>query len=144
MIDGLIQFAIDIGIEVLTWDFKYPVRAIYLHIPNTKPVIGYCPQLENDMCLFRTIFSEELGHHFTSTGRALPKEYYNYADRITISRVEYRAMRWGANFLMPISRLDKALKEGNTETWQLAEYFRVTEEFIKFRLNLPDFRNCRF
>jgi len=143
VIDSLIQFAIDSEIEVTTWDFKPPVRAIYIHLPDSKPVIAYCPKLENDTCLFRTVFSEELGHHFTSVGHALPKEYYNYADRLVISKAEYKAMRWGANFLMPISQLIYAAKEGNKEIWQIADYFTVTEEFVKFRLSLPDYQEFK-
>jgi len=137
MIDSLIQFAIDSEIEVTTWDFKPPVRAIYIHLPDSKPVIAYCPKLEHDTYLFRTVFSEELGHHFTSVGHALPKEYYNYADRLVISRAEYKAIRWGALFLMPIDQLLGVIGK-TTETWEIAEYFAVTEEFVKFRLNLPD------
>lgn len=140
MDENLVQFAMDNGIEVLTWNYSPPFRAIYLHLTGSKPVIGYIPGLEKDIALFRSVFAEELGHHFTSAGHALADRHINYGEQLKISQVEHRALYWGALFLMPLEELIQAVESGLEEIWELAEHFRVTEEFISFRAGLKDFQ----
>ena len=45
--------------------------------------------------------------------------------------MEERATRWAVQELIPADKLLSAFKNGYTEVWQLAEYFNVTENFIK-------------
>ena len=87
---------------------------------------------------FRCVLAEELGHHYTTVGSCLPRTYFHYRDRVEVSRAEYRALRWAAQWLMPLDKLAQALKRGIVEIWDLADYFYVTEDMAKFRLNLPD------
>ena len=49
-------------------------------------------------------------------------------------RMEYRANKWAIKKLAPKDEMKKAIENGNTEVWQLAEYFGITEEMIKFAM----------
>jgi len=139
LINSLIELATNSGVEVYQWNFEYPVRAIYISLTGCKPTIGYCPCLEWDARLFREVFSEELGHHFAAAGRSLT--HTCYADRLQLSITEYRARRWGAEFLMPISNLITVIESGIDSNWELADHFVVNLDFLEFRLSLPDFQN---
>ncbi len=48
-----------------------------------------------------------------------------------IEKHEYKADKWAVKNLLTESDLDEAVAEGNTELWQLAEYFGVTEDLMK-------------
>ena len=49
---------------------------------------------------------------------------------------EYRADKWVIQNLVPFDKLLNALKQGITEIWSLAEYFDITEDYIKKALTL--------
>ncbi len=75
---------------------------------------------ELNVCL-----AHELGHQFKNA-------FYDISSTFeTRERQEARATRWAVNELVPISKLLKAFKSGRTEIYDLAEYFNVTEEFIR-------------
>ena len=44
---------------------------------------------------------------------------------------EYRANKWAFEFHMPYEELLLVIMDGNTEVWQIAEYFDVTYDFVK-------------
>ena len=44
---------------------------------------------------------------------------------------EYKAMRWAIQKLIPYDQFCLALRHGIRKTWELAEYFTVTEDFIR-------------
>lgn len=140
MDERLIHYAYTQGIEVTTWMFRPPIRAMYCHLPGCVPVIGYHPDMNNDYKLFRTIFSEELGHHFTSAGHKLPQRHFNYSDRLMISKIEYQAMQWGAKFLISLEKLIQTDLCNFESVHELADHFDVTEDFMAFRLRLTDFQ----
>ena len=48
-----------------------------------------------------------------------------------IEKHEHKADKWAITRLIPEEALDDAVAAGNTELWQLAEHFGVTEEFMK-------------
>ena len=48
-----------------------------------------------------------------------------------IKQHENHADKWAIKKLIPKDELDKAVSEGHTEVWDLADYFNVTEEFIR-------------
>ncbi len=51
-------------------------------------------------------------------------------------RYEYRADKWAIQKLIPFDRLSDALSKGIKTIWELAEYFEVTEDYIKKALKL--------
>jgi hypothetical protein len=73
----------------------------------------------------RQMLAHELGH--CSTGA-----FYNrHAKRDLRQKHENRADQWAIKKLISKVELDFAVSTGHTELWDLADYFGVTEEFMK-------------
>lgn len=73
----------------------------------------------------RVHMGHELGHCATGS-------FYNrYSDFDLRQRHENRADKWAIAQLVPVDELDEAVANGCTELWELAEWFGVTEQFIK-------------
>ncbi|WP_378955425.1 ImmA/IrrE family metallo-endopeptidase [Pelosinus sp. sgz500959] len=136
MPDAMLQLAKDEGIKVEVFDFVPPVRGIYYAGEDTPPIIGLDSSLMSDSPLLRSVLAEELGHHFTTVGCFMPRQFYNHSDRLHISKIEFKAMRWAVNHLMPEDDLIDVIGSGLYEPWEIAEHFNVVEEFAKFRLRL--------
>lgn len=69
--------------------------------------------------------AHELGHCATGA-------FYNcYAARELRQKHEQRANRWAYKKLIPEDELAEALRKGYREPWELAEYFDVTEPFLR-------------
>lgn len=135
----LFALGASVGIKFEWWDFKPPLEAVYWEIPGLPPIVGLAHSLHNaSRAYFRCVLAEEIGHRFTTVGNAIPRTFYRYRDRLEVDRVEYRALKWAALYLMPLNKLVQAFKEGIVERWELAEYFDVTEQMVDFRLKLPD------
>lgn len=133
---GLVKYAEANGIRVEYWDFAPPLEAVYWSAPGLgiPPVIGLSRSLFSCRAHFRTVLAEELGHHFISARNGLPKTFFHYRDRLEVRREEQRALQWAARFLIPTNKLREAVKRGIKECWELAEYFGVDEELVRFRL----------
>lgn len=73
----------------------------------------------------KVVLAHELGHCITGS----------FYDKHTIKtnryKLEGKAKRWSYKKLVPFKELQSACEQGYTEYWQLAEYFDVTEEFIR-------------
>lgn len=132
----MLQLAKDEAVAIEFFCFSPPIRGIYYVEENLPPIIGLDHSLTHDTPLLRCILAEELGHHFTTCGCFIPRQFYNYSDRLHISKIEFKAMRWAVNYLMPDDDLLDVIGSGLYEPWELAEHFNVTEEFAKFRLRL--------
>jgi Zn-dependent peptidase ImmA (M78 family) len=139
---SLLKMAYEHGIVLEYWDFQPPLEAVYWAAPGLPPVIGLSNSLFKSRAYFRCVLAEELGHHFTTVGQAIPRTFFHYShrNRLRIARAEYQAMSWAAQYLVPHKKLSEALKKGIIKRWELAEYFDVTEEMINFRLKLQDFK----
>ena len=48
-----------------------------------------------------------------------------------IEKHECKAWKWAAQNYITEGELDEAVAEGHTELWDLAEYFGITEDFMK-------------
>ena len=69
--------------------------------------------------------AHELGHQATCS-------FYKVNSKFeTRTRMEERATRWAVEQLIPSEDLINAFKKGYTEVWQLAEYFDMSEDFIR-------------
>lgn len=53
-----------------------------------------------------------------------------------IEKHEYKADKWAVHRILPIEDLKSAVRQGHTEIWDLAEYFGVTEDFIRRALDI--------
>lgn len=135
--DSLLTLAEQENIIVEQFPFHHPLMGIYLHESGKVPIIGLSTFISSNVER-RCIMAEELGHHFTSAGISISTkcEFYNYLERSEISRTEYKALKWAANYLMPEHDLLNIISNGLHEKWELADYFNVTEEFAVFRLKL--------
>ena len=135
--DDLYSLAETEKIKVDFFDFgNTNIKGIYYVDDNMPPTIGLDVSLKNNTPLFRSVFAEELGHHFTSAGFGIPRQFYNYSERLVIDRIEYKALRWAANYLIPENDLLDALRDCIETQSELAEHFRVVPEIIKIRLKL--------
>ena len=92
---------------------------------NEKCYIGIDrKQLQNDADE-RTRLAHEIGHCITGSF------YSRYTAVDSRQRHENRADKWAVRRLISADDLDNAVAEGHTELWDLADYFGVTEDFIK-------------
>ena len=71
----------------------------------------------------KVILAHEVGHCETGA-------FYDENSLELRSRCEYRADKWAVKMLIPKDSLSQAFKSGIIRTWELAEHFGVTEEFI--------------
>lgn len=69
--------------------------------------------------------AHELGHCETMS-------FYNEHTLETRPRMEYRANKWAINKLLPKDEMEEAMEQGYEELWELAEYFNVSEDMVKF------------
>ena len=70
-----------------------------------------------------------LGHEI---GHCVTGSFYNIHAAIdSRQRHENKANKWAIHALIPVEELDDAVAEGCTDVWELAERFRVTEDFMK-------------
>lgn len=73
----------------------------------------------------KTALFHELGHCETDS-------FYNEEFSFDVrQKHENRADKWAIKKLVPEDELDAAVAAGYTELWSLAEYFNVTEDFMK-------------
>ena len=73
----------------------------------------------------RVHLAHELGHCKTGA-------FYNrWAARDIRQKHEHRADKWAIKKLVPKDELLKAIDSGHINIWDLAEYFNVTEDFMK-------------
>ena len=128
-------------INIRWWDFVPPVLGLYWAPRGRQPVIGLDNSLEFQSRLLRCVMAEELGHHFTTSTQCINNVCFNYRDRLDVSKIEFKALRWAALYLIPLDQLDKSIRLGVLEPLELAEQFDVTEKMVNFRLSLPDFMN---
>ena len=95
-----------------------------VQLPGGSCAIGMdvAPQAE-------AVEREHLGHEL---GHCMTGSFYNiYAVADLRERQENRADKWAIRRLIPVEALDDAIAAGHTELWDLAEFFGVTESFLK-------------
>ena len=75
---------------------------------------------------------EERMHLAHELGHCIRGAFYNpYAIADIRKKHENRADKWAIRRLIPKDEWNDALKDGYTEVWELAEYFDVSEDFIR-------------
>lgn len=100
-------------------------KAISLLSPSGKCCIGMdykSIETERDE---RQYLAHDIGH-------CVKGAFYNpYSPFSLIEQQEYRADKQAVNYLVPKDRLERAIKEGYTNPWELSEYFDVDEKYIR-------------
>lgn len=130
--EKMMDLAKNEGIVVAPADFPYPLRGIYIDDGDFQ-MIGIAKDIKT-LAERRSVLAEELGHHFTSVGNATV--CHCYADRVFIDKTEHKAMVWACRYLIPEHDLDEAVRCGHHSLWDLADYFTVTENFMRFCIKL--------
>jgi len=120
----LYDLAVRENIEVLTFPMK-KARSMWVMTDGGACYIGMDKSVLDGNRTEKVHLSHELGHCVTGS-------FYNiHAAVDNRRRHENRADKWAVRQLIPVEQLDKAVAEGCTEYWALAERFGVTEEFIR-------------
>ena len=75
------------------------------------------------------VLAEEMGHIATTTGNIIDQRNANNIKQ------EGRAHRWAHTQILPICHLYDAFKKGYRESYEMAEYLEVSEDFLKESLD---------
>ena len=124
----LYGFAEKRGIEVCSLPLPQ-TGSMSLRSPQGGCYIALDPQLPSETAE-RVHLSHELGHCVTGSF------YCRQAPQDLRQRHENRADKWAIRKLIPAAELDDAVAAGHTQLWDLAEYFGVTEAFMRKAVSL--------
>jgi len=115
------------GVLIDFYEFPDPILGAYYHKGNKPPVILLHKKIMRQKRLFRCVFAEELGHHFT-TGFDLM--YFARSDKqYIVAKYEKLAIFWAVEYLMPLDKLIKTVNSGFSLTHEIAEFFDITVRF---------------
>lgn len=81
----------------------------------------------DNTALLMVCTAHEIGHCETGS-------FYTPKSLELRERMEYRANKWAIKKLAPKDEMIKAMEKGNTEIWQLADFFGITEEMVKYAM----------
>ena len=85
--------------------------------------------MDKSVCDCRSIEATHLAHEL---GHCLTGSFYNARCSHDLrQRHENRANKWAVECMIPSWELDKAVAEGHTTLWELADHFGVTEDFMR-------------
>ena len=85
---------------------------------------------------------EQLAHEL---GHCMLGAFYTGSSPLELrAQKEYRANKWAIEKLIPFAELFEACKNGIIEIWDLAEYFEVSETFVKNAFTLYESRFIEF
>ena len=107
------------GIEV--HEIELPERIKGLYYDNSIVINKRLKTNKERKC----VLGEELGHYFTSVGDILNLKIESNRKQ------EIRARNWAFQKLVPFDELILAHQQGYVNVYELAEYFDVTEDFMK-------------
>jgi|GEM_PF-449705 Zn-dependent peptidase ImmA (M78 family) len=119
------------------------IQGLYTIHPRAGPVIVLDQSLPSQPRLHRCVAAHELGHYFypprtdATTIIAFYRSNYYTNDsqkEIVISQDENRALRWATELLMPSTAVWSAIEDGCNTLPLLADYFSVTEWFVRAKI----------
>lgn len=109
------------------------LKGIYFNIPGVPPTIGIKKSIVPYSFIYISVLSEELGHHFTTSGNLLD-DSTNYVEELEKNKKEKKAKLWAANFLISDDEFVQALNSCISSINSMAEYFNVTEEIVNYKI----------
>ena len=119
-VDTLIMYAESLGIDVTEFHFE-ALDAMSLDDGS----IAYDPRKFRTARRLISALIHEIGHVQTGT-------YYNYqAPRWLREKAEDTADRMALQMFLPKEELERAIRNGATEVWQLLQVFPVTPRLMK-------------
>ena len=121
---SLYDYAEQQGIDV-DWFPSVQTVSMSLPLPDGTCCIAIDPWKIETLAQETVTLAHELGHCETGS-------FYNrYAALDLVQKHENRANRWAYKKLVPRGELIRAYLAGYRETWELAEYFQLPEDFIR-------------
>ena len=142
-LDDALDLACREGLEVRYHNFTLPLVGIAACYPNRPPIIGLDKSLLQNCIKHKEVLTEEIGHVFTGTGNAVPRNHYVYRDKRAVMKCESQGLVWQVHYLIPYRELVSVMQSGQREMWQLAEYFEVSHRLMWRRLNMADAAKLR-
>lgn len=142
--DGLLDICreqnIDVSYQEL--DPQHGLLGMYVR-EGTRQGIILDRSLLRQPRLERCVMAEEVGHHVTAGSGNVCIVHFNYRVSIAMNRTEDRALRWGAEYLIPTLELADAILGGRHSVDELAEHFDVTTWMMmrRFQFLRRDLRN---
>lgn len=115
-------------IEVFTCSMK-PCDAATVEVEGEYGIFIDRKKITNKQDEFMAL-SHEYGHCKSGATHELCSPYQ------LIGQHENRANRAAVHEFLPYEKLINAVNKGNTESWQLAEYLDMPEQFIKMAIDL--------
>lgn len=120
----LYNLAEDHSIDVYWFDLG-AAESLSLSMDDGSCAIAMDPWRMPTLADEKVKLAHELGHCETGS-------FYNrYAARDIRQKYENRANKWAYKKLVPQDELAEACLQGYREPWELAEYFGVTEFFLR-------------
>lgn len=132
-LDKLYELCEEHGIAVETATLSASILGLYIKMEGRPPIITLNKIILGDKRKTLEIFSEELGHHFTTDGNFVGV-LTHYTDRITLDAMELKALKWACNFLIPDKELVEKLKY-ETNLYELADSLGVPYSMLMSKLN---------
>lgn len=111
------------GISFFTWDLGRG-KAATLEMQGRYAIFMDFDNIEGER-EERVILAHEGGHAVTGATHKVSSPFD------LIEKHENLANRWAIRYLLPFDRLQKAMADGDTEAYQLADRFEVPEEFVR-------------
>ena len=127
--EELLNLAKTEQVEIIPFNLEER-EALSLMDPEGRCYIGINQRMIRSGADEKTKLAHELGHCATGSFYCI---YSPYDLRM---RHEVRADKWAIHKLIPETELNDAVKKGYTTTWDLAERFGVTEEFMHRAIQL--------
>lgn len=106
---------------------------LYFKLPDCHPVIFIRKSLLNDIKKYKSILSEELGHHFTTIGD-LTIESKNYQEKLYKNKKEKISKEWAANFLISDEEFVQALCNCISTPYDICDFFNITDEMLQYKI----------
>ena len=120
----LYEQAEQLGIDI-DWFPMQRAESLSAQLEDGSCTIALDPWMLVTVADEKVKLAHELGHCITGS-------FYNvYAPCDVRQKHENHADKWAIKELIPEDELNKAVSHGITEIWDLAEYFGVTEDFMR-------------
>ena len=130
----LYQESDDAEIDVIWMPLRVD-QSMAVQIEDGSCIIGMDPWKLKTVADEVTSLGHELGHCKTGS-------FYDPSAKFDLKKKhENRADRWAIKRLVPLNDFDTAIATGHVELWDLADYFNVTEDFMKKAVCLYTYGN---
>lgn len=123
-VSDLFEFAEEVGIDIDEYKMGL-AESLSILLPDGRYAIAIDPSKIISTADAKAKLAHEMGHCCTGS-------FYNkYAACDVRQKHENRANKWAIEKLIPEHELEKAVDEGCTDIFSLADHFNVTEDFMK-------------